>query len=124
MREIKQKISMVEEGIGEMYEYVNGLQQAERDIAREALRHAFDAGRTFHELEHIPAEPPFGLDGQLKLGPILREHVLQARKVYAHIGQLREIIADLLDEDAETLLKAIQPPEKTSSGTASTELAA
>jgi len=123
MREIKQKMRTVGQGLEEMYAFVDGQPHERQERARTALRNAFEAGCTFSELNLLPPQPPIGPDGQMKLGAALKEHVLRAREVYAQMNQLRIVISNLLDEDSEELLGLLRHDDTTTE-TSSTALAA
>jgi len=104
MLQIEQKIHRVGFGIHDLYQYISGLPVNKRRKARAALRKAFEVGCTFEVLRRVPVEPPISEDGTIVIGPEMRKHIKRARQVYGEVGQLREIVSRLLDDDAEEMI--------------------
>ena len=54
----------------------------------------------------------------LQIGPLLRDHILESRKVYADVDELREVVADIFHEKTEEqILKIMKRDEEKVSGT-------
>jgi hypothetical protein len=90
---------------------------------KQQLQRAFDAGRTFSEVQDIPQSLPVGEDGLLQIGPELRYHILETRKIYGEVDQLRELVADIFDEKSEEMIRKIfHEQEEKTTGTESVEI--
>lgn len=74
---------------------------------QDQLQRAFDAGRAFSEVQNIPQSPPISDEGMISIGPELREHILEVRKVYSEVDQLRDLVANIFDEKAEAMLRKL-----------------
>jgi hypothetical protein len=120
--EIKGKITTVEGDLEVLYGFVDRLPQHYQTSARAALRRAVSVGRTMEGLHRLPADPPVLEDGSILLGPELRRHILETRKVYSAVEDLQQTITDIFDAKSQEQLRSILRNERDSnSATASTE---
>lgn len=116
VRKIRKDIRKVGRELEAIRAYVDALPEPFReDVKRQMLR-AFEAGRAFSALENVPEKPPVDESGMLRIGPALREHILETRKVYADLGDLRDVAAGIFEKSSEDLLREIVR-EETVSGT-------
>lgn len=122
MQQIKGKITGLEGDLEHLFGYVDSLPGAEQREARVALRRAFDMGRSISDLDRVPATPPIGENEVPLLGPELRHHVMQMRKVYGDIDDVRQMIESMFgDVSLNHLHAALRKERKSTTGTATTE---
>lgn len=108
-----------------MQSFVDGVPKPMQAEVQKALRQAFEVGCDFQQLQSLPLRPPVDEQGMLKMGPALRDHILETRKIYGDVDQLREIVADLFDEKSSELLKRLvreQGEQMTGTGVAEFEI--
>mgnify|MGYP006865028093 CR=1 FL=1 len=87
------------------------------------LQRAFDAGREFSEVQNIPQPLPVDDVGMLQIGPELKHHILETRKIYGEVDRLREVVANIFDEKSEEMLKVLlREQEEKTTGTQSVEI--
>jgi hypothetical protein len=92
-------------------------QQYQREFQQQIQR-AFEAGIAYGEVQNIPQDFPVDETGMLQIGPLLRDHILESRKVYADVDELREVVADIFHEKTEEqILKIMKRDEEKVSGT-------
>jgi hypothetical protein len=91
---------------------------------QQQIQRAFEAGIAYGEVQNIPQNFPVDEAGMLQIGPSLRDHILESRKVYSDVDQLREVVADIFNEKTEEQIrKFMQPREEKVSGTESFDIA-
>lgn len=91
---------------------------------QQQIQRAFEAGIAYGEVQNIPQVFPVDSEGMLQIGPLLRDHILESRQVYADVDQLREVVADIFNEKTEAQIrKFMQPHDVKVSGTKSTDIA-
>jgi hypothetical protein len=124
MRSLRKKIRHIGRDLSILRHYLKDRvpYKHQREFQQQ-LQRAFDAGRAYSEVQNTPQSLPVDEKGQLRIGPALRYHILETRKVYGDVDQLREIVADLFDEKSEKMLnKLLQEQEEQLSGTGTTEI--
>jgi|GEM_PF-1043521 len=79
-------------------------QQYQKEFQQQIQR-AFEAGIAYGEVQNIPQDFPVDEQGMLQIGPLLRDHILESRKVYADVDQLRGVVADIFNEKTEEQIR-------------------
>lgn len=121
MNEIKGKITILEGDLEILYGFVDHLPDQYQLAARAALRRAVEVGRGIGDLERLPASPPVDEEGMLVLGPELRHHILETRRVYADIDDLSTTIDEMFSGTSREHLRSILRRERGSNtGTSTT----
>lgn len=106
-----------------MQEFLEGYPADIRAELQRQLQKAFEAGCLYSELQSIPQSMPISDDGSIAIGPALRYHIMETRKVYRDVEQLREIVASIFDKKSQDMLRAImRAQEERMSGTEGVEL--
>lgn len=122
LQKIKGKITGLEGDLEHLFGYVDSLSGTDQSGARSALRRAFNMGRSMSDFDHIPAAPPIGEGGELLLGPQLRHHIVEMRKVYRDIADLRNTIEGVFGSASYNHLHSVLRRErKSNTGTSITE---
>lgn len=112
----------VEGDLEVLYGFVDRLPHQYQTAARAALRRAVSVGRVMEDLQRLPADPPLTSEGLLLLGPQLRHHILETRKIYAAVEELHTIVTSIFDAKSQDHLRSILRSERDSnSATSSTE---
>lgn len=106
-RKIRKQIRKIGKDLTELQEFLEGLPAEIRDNAKRQLQKAFEAGCTFSEIQNMPQSLPIDEQGMVQIGPALRYHIMQTRKVYADIDQLREIVSNIFDQKSQQMLRKI-----------------
>ncbi|PIR54555.1 hypothetical protein COU75_00240 [Candidatus Peregrinibacteria bacterium CG10_big_fil_rev_8_21_14_0_10_42_8] len=90
---------------------------------QQQIQRAFEAGIAYGEVQNIPQDFPVDEQGMLQIGPLLRDHILESRKVYADVDQLRGVVADIFNEKTEEQIrKFMRVHEERLSGTESVDI--
>ncbi len=117
-RKIRRKIRKVGQDLTSLHEFLEGLPAEIKFDVQQQLQKAFEAGCTFSEIQNVPSELPLDENGIIHIGPALRYHIMEARKVYSDVDQLREIVANIFDQKSQDMLRRImREQEETTSGT-------
>lgn len=104
MRKVRKKIRKVGKDLQKIHHFLEGLPQPIQAEVQRELQRAFEAGCAYKELESMPNELPVSEDGVLQIGPALRYHILETRKIYGQVDQLREVVADIFEKKSEEML--------------------
>jgi len=123
MQQIKGTITCLEGDLEHLFGYVDGLSGEKQHAAKLVLRRAFDMGRSMNDLDRLPAAPPVDDDGTLLLGPELRHHINEIRKVYREIADLKSSVESIFSQHKFNHLHSILRRERRSNtDTSSTEI--
>lgn len=106
-RKIRKKIRKIGKDLTSLHEFLNGLPAEIKSDVQHQLQKAFEAGCTFNEIQSVPSALPLDENGLLQIGPALRYHIMEARKVYGDVDLLREIVANIFDQKSQDMLKKI-----------------
>ncbi|MCA9371172.1 MAG: hypothetical protein KC680_04395 [Candidatus Peregrinibacteria bacterium] len=106
-RKIRKKIRKVGKDLSSLQEFLEGLPADIRTDVQRQLQKAFEAGCAYSEIQHVPSAMPVDEQGIVQIGPALRYHIMQMRKVYGDIEQLREIVANIFDQKSQEMLRRI-----------------
>ena len=84
---------------------------------QQQIQRAFNAGMAYSEVQNIPQDFPVSEEGMLQIGPTLRNHIMESRKIYAEVDDLRSVVTDIFhDKTQEHIVKIMrQDTEKTRS---------
>lgn len=126
MDEIRKKLQGIGQDLHALREFIeHQVPQKQRRAVQKEIQRAFEAGIAYSEVQNVPDAFPVTEEGMLKIGPELRNHILESRKVYSDVDQLREVVADIFHEKTEEQLRKImRRQERRTSGTGATEIAA
>ncbi|PIR52642.1 hypothetical protein COU76_05240 [Candidatus Peregrinibacteria bacterium CG10_big_fil_rev_8_21_14_0_10_49_10] len=91
IRQIRGKMQSVEGDLAELFAYMDDLPGHQQEQAREALQRAFEMGISLSDLDRMPGAPLLGEQEMHLLGPELRRHILETRKVYQEIAELKQV---------------------------------
>jgi len=119
MNEIKGKITTVEGDLEVLYGFVDRLPQQHQTAARAALRRAVNIGRTMEDLQRLPADPPLNSEGLMLLGPELRHHILETRRIYSAVEDLEQTVTDIFSAQSQEHLRSILRSERDSTSSTS-----
>ena len=123
MGKIRKKISKVGKDLTEMQEFLEGYPADIRAELQRQLQKAFEAGCMYNELQNIPQSLPVDEAGAIVIGPALRYHIMETRRIYQDVDQLREIVATIFDKKSQDMLRAImRAQEERMSGTEGVQL--
>lgn len=123
MRQMKRKIKKVGQDLTTINLFLQGLPKEIRDDVQQQLQRAFEAGAVFQEIQSMPQQLPMDAEGMIRIGPALRHHILETRKIYTEVDQLREIVSDIFEEKSQELLhKIVRDQEESTSITETTEI--
>lgn len=123
MRKVRKKIKTVSKELQSIQVFLRTLPDPLQEDVKKELQKAFELGCVFSELQHLPHTPPLDGDGTLKLGPALRYHILETRKVYSEVWKLRSVVEDIFNEKSEVILRGIlRENQEVTSGTEVTEI--
>ncbi len=108
MRRIRKKLRAVGRDLHTIRSYMRHRvpQQYQKEFQQQIQR-AFEAGIAYGEVQNIPQDFPVDEQGMLLIGPLLRKHILESRKIYANVDELREVAADIFNEKTEDQLRKI-----------------
>jgi len=68
---------------------------------QQQIQRAFNAGVAYSEVQNIPQDFPVSEEGMLQIGPILREHIMESRKIYTEVDDLRGVVTDIFHKKTE-----------------------
>lgn len=123
MRKMRKKIASVAKKLRRMRKYLDTLPEEIREDMQRQLQAAFEAGQEFSEIDNLPNSAPIDEDGQMRIGPALRFHIMQTRKVYRDVDELRDIVYKIFDEASQRrLVQIMKEQEEKSSGTRATDI--
>lgn len=125
MDEVRKKLQEIGQDLQGLRVYLESHvpRKYQRDFQCQIQR-AFNAGMAYNEVQNIPQSLPVDEQGMLKIGPLLREHILETRKVYADVDELRAIVAQIFNEKSEEqILKFNRRNERKTSGSDATQIA-
>ncbi len=106
-----------------MRRFLDGLPAEIRGDVQRQLQEAFEAGQTYNELQNLPQTLPFDKEGAIRIGPALRFHIMQTRKVYRDVDELREIVQRIFDDASQKRLTEImREQEDSATGTDTTDI--
>jgi hypothetical protein len=105
MRGIRKKIRRVGKDLSSMKIFLDALPSEIREDVKRQLQTAFEAGCAYSELQNIPQHLPVDDAGIIRIGPALKYHIMETRKVYGDVENLREIVADIFDKKSQELLR-------------------
>ena len=99
-KEIRQTLKEIDLQIAELHKYIYTQSGEQRQEVRLAIQRAIQIALTFARIDHsnMPLHPPISPNGELVLGPELREMILEQREVYELMGQIRDSIDGFLDD--------------------------
>lgn len=118
MRRIRKKIGTITKRLRKMRRFIDGLPEDLQTEVQRQLQAAFEAGQAFSEIDALPQTLPVDVDGELRIGPALRFHIMQTRKVYRDVDELRSIVQKIFDDASQKRLTEImREQEERSSGT-------
>ncbi len=106
-RKIRKQIRKVGKDLTALQEFLEGLPADIRGDVQRQMQKAFEAGCTYSELQNVPQSMPVDDKGMVQIGPALRYHIMETRKVYADIDQLREIVNNIFDQKSQDMLRKI-----------------
>ena len=122
MQQIRGEITDLEGDIEHLYGYVDTLPGTQQLAARAALRKAFDVGRSISTLDRFPSTPPIEENESQLLGPNLKNHIIEMRKVYGDIADLRRTIEGIFGNASLNYLHSTMRKErKNNTGTSVTQ---
>ncbi len=123
MRRIRKKIRRIGKDLSSMKVFLDKLPEEMRGDVQRQLQRAFEAGCSYSELQNIPQHPPVDEAGVIRIGPELRYHILETRKVYGDVENLREIVVDIFDRKSQDMLRdLVREDEEQRSDTAAAEI--
>lgn len=106
MRQVRKKLRGIARDLAILRYYLKDrVPHDQQKEFKYQLQRAFDAGRAFSEVQNIPSVPPVDEEGMIKIGPELRDHILEMRQIYYEVDQLREIVANIFDKHSQSMLK-------------------
>ena len=74
---------------------------------QQQIQRAFNAGMAYSEVQNIPQDFPVSEEGMLQIGPILRDHIMESRKIYADVDELRGVVTDIFHDKTEEQIRRI-----------------
>lgn len=122
-RKIRKKIRKVGKDLTALQEFLEGLPADIKYDVQRQLQRAFEAGCAYSEIQNVPQTMPVDEHGMIQIGPALRYHIMETRKVYSDIDQLREIVSNIFDKTSQEMLRRImRSEEEATSGTQAVEI--
>ena len=123
MRRIRKKIRRVSKDLSKMQNFLDELPEEIRGDVQRQLQRAFEAGCSYSELQNIPQNLPVSDEGVIRIGASLRYHIMETRKVYGDVENLRGIVADIFDKKSQDMLRDLaRADEEKRSDTAAAEI--